>query len=149
MAESVSYTYLSEIYNAFLAKITSYTLLSKTDKEIEENLFDLFKSARANFYKCRNSLDTIEDEETGELRFTVELDPFEIEILAQLMLVAYITPAVNSDENMKQILSDKDAKIFSQASQLRELRLLLKETETTAKRMITEYTYLDLFKEKM
>jgi hypothetical protein len=51
-------TSISEIYDNFLSKITDYTLLSDTltQKDIENDLFGYFKTAKAKFRKCRNDL---------------------------------------------------------------------------------------------
>lgn len=143
-------TKIHEIYESFLSKISDYSFLSNnlTDEEIDEELFGYFKTARTKFYRCNNSLETIEDE-FGELEFTVELHPFEIEIITSLMLVEYVKPHVISGETMKQSLSDKDFKIYSQANQLRELNLLYRMLRAEAGKMITEYTYFGLEDEKL
>lgn len=145
-------TRLAEVYDGFLGKISDYTLLSNTitDMDIEEELFGYFKSARAKFFKCRQSLKTtiaIDNEGEEYTSFTVELDDYEIEILIALMLVEYTKPYLMSTEVLKQSLSDKDFKIYSQANQLRELRLLAKELKKEANKMISTYTYQKLDKE--
>lgn len=136
-------TNLSELYDIFLSKITDYRLLAMTEEEIQDDLFVYFKSARAKFYRCKKNLSVIDSEIQDELTY------FEIEILVSLMLVEHITPQLLSSENLKQSLSDKDFKIYSQANQLREIRLLLEGIERKANKMITEYTFFDLDKEKM
>lgn len=136
-------TKLSELYDNFLSKISDYTFLNLTDEELEEDLFGYFKSARTQFRKCKNSLEVTTDE-TGEQVFTVDLDPFEIEILTTLMIVEYLKPQVLSSETLKQSLSDKDFKIYSQANQIRELNLLYRMFRQEAEKAITKYTYFDL-----
>ncbi|UGO51078.1 hypothetical protein PQE70_gp225 [Bacillus phage vB_BanS_Nate] len=145
-------TSLAEVYDGFLSKISDYTLLSDTitDMDIEEELFSYFKSARAKFFKCRQSLKTvtaIDNEGEEYLSFEVELTDYEVEIMISLMLVEYMKPLVVSTEVNKQSLSDKDFKIYSQANQLRELRLLSKELKKEANKMISTYTYQKLDKE--
>jgi hypothetical protein len=143
MAEIILTT-LSEVYEAFESKISDYNLLTITPEEIDEQLFDYFKSARAKFYKCKNSLETFEDLATGEVTFKSQLHPFEIEVIVSLMLVEYMKPQILSSKTMEQSLSDKDFKIYSQANQLRELRLLYDVLKKEAKKMVKEYTYIDL-----
>lgn len=145
-------TRLAEVYDGFLGKISDYTLLSNTitDMDINEELFGYFKSARAKFFKCRQSLKTvilIDDENEEYDSFEVELTDYEIEVLVALMLVEYTKPYLLSTEVLKQSLSDKDFKIYSQANQLRELRLLAKELKKEANKMISTYTYQKLDKE--
>ena len=136
-------TNLSVLNKKFLAKITDYRLLQLNDEEIEEELMDYFDTARALFYKCKNDLTVVD----GIIQS--DLTSFEIEVLVSLMLVEHITPQLLSSENLKQSLSDKDFKIYSQANQLREIRLLLENLERKSNKMITQYTFFDLEQEKM
>lgn len=140
-------TDIQELYDIFLSKITDYRLLAMTNAEIDDDLLGYFKSARAKFYRCKNDLTIVEDVEGKKINS--DLSYFEMEVIVNLMLVEHITPQLLSSENMKQSLSDKDFKIYSQANQLREIRLLLEGYERKANKMITEYTFFDLDKEKM
>ncbi len=139
-------TYLSELYENFLSKVSEYRFLSKdiTIEEVEEELFNYFKTARTKFFKCKSDLQTIKTDADGEKHFTEDLHPFEIEILTSLMVVEYMKPIFINSEVMKQSLSDKDFKIYSQASQLRELTLTYRMLKSECQRMITQYTFLDL-----
>lgn len=74
----------------------------------------------------------------------VLLTGLEIDILTHLMLVEYMKPQLIATEVIKQSLSDKDFKIYSQANQLRELNLLYRLLQREAKAMITEYTYVGM-----
>jgi hypothetical protein len=143
-------TNISEIYESFLSKISDYNLLSSTlmDEEIDEELFGYFKSARTKFYKCKNNLAIVEDI-TGEKTFSSELTYFEIEIITNLMTVEYLKPQILSSEVLKQSLSDKDFKIYSQANQLRELNLLYRMFKKEAIAMIVEYSYFGIEDEKL
>lgn len=147
MAEIIN-TNISEIYDNFLTKISDYSLLELSPKEIEDELFGYFKSARTKFYKCKNSLTTLVDE-FGETIIQSELHPFEIEILTTFMLAEYLKPQVLSSEALKQLLSDKDFKVHSQANQLRELSLLYRNIKKEADKMVIEYSYFNLSEEKM
>lgn len=146
-------TYLSEIYDSFLSSISDYTFLDKSVEQIEDELFTYFKKARRKFRKCRQRLDLLDDvngdkyfgyidEEKGEV--IVQLTGLEIDILTHLMLVEYMKPQLIATEVMKQSLSDKDFKIYSQANQLRELNLLYRLLQREAKVMMTEYTYVGM-----
>lgn len=150
-------TNLSQLYDIFLSKISDYTLLSDsiTADEIDEQLFGYLQSSTAKFYRCKKRLDVMNEvdgkvfgykDETGITVYTT-LTGFEIEVLVNLMLVEYISPQLLSSENLKQSLSDKDFRIYSQANQLREIRLLMENLERKSNKMITEYTFFDLGKE--
>lgn len=138
-------TEISNLYGNFSSKISDYDLIMKkaTKEEIEEELFDFFKSARAKFYKCKKSLNIVNNED-GVLIFEDDLTWFEIEILTTLMIVEYLKPKVLSGEVMRPALSDKDFEIYSQANHLRELNLLYRMFRAESVKMITEYTYLSL-----
>lgn len=145
-------TYLSEIYDSFLSSISDYTLLESTPQEMEDDLFTYFVKARRKFRKCKQRLDITGEEgnqyfgyvdEKGN-QVDVELTGLEIDILTHLMLVEYMKPQLIATEVMKQSLSDKDFKIYSQANQLRELNLLYRLLQREAKTMMTEYTYVGM-----
>lgn len=140
-------TRLEEIYDGFLSKISDYTLLANTitEEDINEELFGYFKSASRKFYKCRQDLKPVDDGQG--LVFAEELHPYVIETLIVLMIVEYMRPLMLSTEVTKQSLSDKDFRIYSQANQLRELSLLHRNFKKEARKMITEYTFIDLNKE--
>lgn len=135
-------TSIEEIYDSLLSKISDYGFLKATREDIEDDLFGYFKTARTKFYRCRNNLDVVEND--GKKFFTVELTPMEIEVLSTLMLLEYLKPNLITSETLKQFLSDKDSKIYSQASQLREIRLLYNMLKGETQKLITEYTYLEL-----
>lgn len=152
-----------EIYDSFLSSISDYTLIPDNfgdaeteEKAIEGDLAMYFNKARRRFRKCRQRLDTIKDNEGREYfgykdsehvdadedgNVTVALTGFEIDIIVQLMLVEYMKPQLIATEVMKQSLSDKDFRIYSQANQLRELNLLYRLLQREARGMMTEYTY--------
>lgn len=146
-------TKLSEIFDLFLGQITDYRLLQMSDADIENDLIRYYKSAKAKFYRCVNdlSLNQVDYESYlrgekvfGEVTLNSELTDYEIEVITYLMLIKHIEPQLFSSENLKQSLSDKDFKIYSQANQLREIRLLLNTVKRDASKMITEYTYIGL-----
>lgn len=149
----MSRVYLSEIYDYFLSSISDYTILNKSDYEIEEDLYVYFKKARAKFYKCRNKLDIMVDENDNKyfghinsqgIKVDTGVTDFEKLIITHLMIVEYLKPLVLSTEVIKQSLSDRDFKIYSQANQLRELSLLYRNFKKESGKMITEYSYMGM-----
>ena len=150
-------TYLEEIYDYFLSSISDYAILESihaNPSEVEDDLFTYCKIARGKCDKCKQPRDLKEDldgrkyfayidDKTGK-EVDVRLVDFEIAILTHLMLVEYMKPQLIATEVMKQSLSDKDFKIYSQATQLRELNLLYRLIQRESKVMITEYTYMGM-----
>lgn len=138
-------TDITVIYNMFLSRITDYRILNMSREEAEDVMLDYYNSAKAVFYKCKNNLEI--DEEN--LKIKSDLTDLEKRIIVTLMLVEHITPQLVSSEKLQQTLNDKDFKIYSQANQLREVRLLLERMERRANKLITQYTFLDIEKRGM
>ena len=74
-------------------------------------------------------------------QYNIALTDEEIEILANLMILEWLKPLINSIEILKQGMSTKDYKIYSQANHLNELMALKKETNAEIDKLIISYTY--------
>lgn len=133
-------TDLGIIYDTFLSKISDYSFLTIEEEDVNIILGGYYKSAKSKFYKCKKDLSL---DDTGHF-VNDDLDDFEIEIITSLMLVEYLKPIMLSTEVTKQSLSDKDFKIYSQASQLRELSLLYRLFQKESRKLMTEYSYLGM-----
>lgn len=138
-------TKVEEVLGQFLSKISDYNFIvaEMTDEEIEDELLSYLKGAIAKFHICKKEL-VITSPVDQPKQFTVVLDGLEIEVLVSLMLVEYMKPQIFASETLKQTLSDKDFKIYSQANQLRELRLLHGVIKADANKLITEYSYTEM-----
>ena len=123
--------------NRFLGKITDDLLLTMSDEGLERTI-DMYRdSATVRFKQC-NKFDIRDDElRLYEADFTNE----EIEIVASYMVLEWIRQRVNSIELLKQGMSTKDYKIYSQSAHLDSLMKLKKDTESEANRMVVSYTY--------
>jgi hypothetical protein len=132
-------TPFDEIYDNFLMKVSDYAFLEMTENELEIDFQKYLKSSCVKFRQCdKNLLQNFDDENQ---RFSVDLDYYEIEILATLMIIEYITPKIVSSENLKQIIGNREFKFYSQASQLQELIRLRSVYRLEATQLISEYTY--------
>lgn len=142
-------TKISDVYDTFLREIADYQLImgNMTDEEVEDELFGYLKPSIAKFHQCRKSLEIEKDDVQGD-SFKEELDYFEVQVLATLMIVEYLKPKVLSGVVLRPALSDKSFEIYSQANHLRELNLLYRMFRTEARKMITEYSYLSLGDDK-
>lgn len=133
-------TSIIDIHQIFLSKISSYRYAEMTPQELANELNEYMEYSITEFYKCRKPLELSQD----GLHITVDLTLFEQKILAQLMLVEYMNHITYDDDVIRQSLSDKDFKIYSQASHGRGLELLQRNAKKLANKMITEYTYMEL-----
>lgn len=130
----------SNVYMRFLPKIKNYDYLNLTSEEIEDNLETYLMSALVKFRKCKQDLSSRDE----VLRlFSNDLSDEEQEILAILMIVEYLSPKIVTDELLKQSLSSKDWKLYSQANQIKEVRELRDMFKREVNQLMTYYSYSD------
>lgn len=128
----------SKVYAAFLRRISDTDLLQLSQEELSSVLKSFLKGAITQFSKCKQDLSLRDD---NLEQFDIDLTDREIEILGALMVVEWLRPTINASYLLKQTLSTKDFKIYSQANHLDELIKLKKEAEEDAERMIMGYLY--------
>lgn len=124
------------VFSSFLDKISDSYLLSMDDADLEEQLLKFLGSSIPKFRKCKVNLS-----ERDSVKFLNDLSDEEIEILANLMVVEWLRPRINSLELLKQSLGTRDFQLYSQSSHLKELSNLRKMTLEEINYLITSYTY--------
>lgn len=123
--------------NLFLSKITDDMLLSMSNEGVQRLLDGFRFSAGTRFKKCQK---ISKRDET--LRVYIEtLTDEELEIMANLMVLEWIKPRVNSIELLEPIMSTKDYQTFSNANHLNALQTLLSATKREVDRMMVSYSY--------
>jgi hypothetical protein len=130
-------TPFSDIYDIFLSKITDYDLAGMDDVTMEDHLERWLKNSIPQFPECRSDLSCDYTSKT----FTADLTAIEQQILAQLMVVEWLSPRLKTTQLLKQYLPDKDYKINSQAQHIKELKDLSDDAQERADGMIMKYTY--------
>ena len=157
-------TLFSVIYNRFLNKVTDDMYLELTPQDTVKDLQNLLINALPGFEFPRKNLmdytlkvETIQEDgllpedfvigviwgdipdEPGNLvdrsYFTAELNEEEINILAILMMQAWVQRQVTSIENTRMKYSGADFKMTSQANHLSKLLALLTETRRESTHM--------------
>lgn len=126
-------TLFTSVYNRFLGKITDDMYLELTKQDTIKDLQNLLIEAVPGFEFPRKTLDyttiktdnTLEDQSYFEEMLTSE----EINILAILMMEAWLQRQVTSIENIRMKYSGTDFKMTSQANHLGKLLTLLKEIQ--------------------
>lgn len=73
--------------------------------------------------------------------FDRELKRIEIDILAHLMVVEYLKPNLYTTELLRQVLSDRDYKVYSQANQMNQLKDLYELTKREANVKMNNYLF--------
>lgn len=130
------------IYERFLSKIESYELMDTIVEDVELARRDMNRyldSAIANAIYIDSDLTDKDDEHE---KFNYTLENFEIEVLALLMVVAYLEPKINSENLIYTTLGSKDYQNFSPANHLRQLRQMEEHVSTKAHDlMFTNYYF--------
>lgn len=152
-------TLFSSVYNRFLNKITDDMYMELTPQDTIRDLQNLLIEAIPGFEFPRKQLDDysilvrkIEDGVTTNVYgfvakdldgntyedasfFEVELTSEEVNILAILMMIAWLQRQVTSIENTRMKYSGTDFKMTSQANHLGKLLALLAETQRQSHHM--------------
>lgn len=123
--------------NRFLNKITDDLLLTMTDENLEKTIDMYRNSASVRFKQCNKFISQNDELRQYDSTFTDE----EIEIVANLMVLEWLRQRINSIELLKQSMSTKDYKTFSNANLLDSLINLRKQTLADVDRLIVSYTY--------
>lgn len=135
-------TYFQDVFDSFLASITSYEFLELNEEELTMELTMFMRKSLAKFITKKNIKADYDMEE-----FNRELTDIEIEIIVYGMIVEWLTPRVNSIELLKPSLSSKDYQIFSQANMLKELRESKLNAEKSFHYWMGRYNLLDFTKD--
>lgn len=131
-------TPFQEVYDYFLAKITTYN--EYTNLTLEELEIELKQLLRASFAECVSFKNTSADYILDEFNRT--LTALEMNIISYNMVVQYLSPKINNVELLKQSLSSKDFQMYSQANHLKELMDLRKDSIQQFHYWMNRYGYL-------
>lgn len=117
--------------------------------ETLEDIINKYNTTSENVSVGGEPINPLEQLEKGKLLNikairSNNISEFELLIIVNLMLVEYLKTITLSTEVLKQSLSDKDFRIYSQANQLRELNLLYRLFQRESNKMLTEYTYIGM-----
>lgn len=125
------------IDNSFLNKITDDLLLTMTDEQLEDLRDGYRVSASVKFKQCLK----LKDRDNELRQYNQTLTDEEVEIMANLMTLEWLKQRINSIELLKQSMSTKDYRMYSQANHLEVLLKLRKETSAEVDKLIVSYTY--------
>jgi hypothetical protein len=131
-------TNYEEVYASFLSKITDYSFIKLSEEELKSQLKQYLKSSIARFKRPRVDLKDIDDINKS---FNQDLSLSEIEILATLMIVEYIRPQMNSATIMKQVMTDKEFRFYSQKNHLDGLASLYTMMKKEAETLMRDYSF--------
>ena len=127
-----------DVYQYFLSKISDYAFLKMSDEDLKDMLYTYLKTAINQFEA--SVIDLSQRDDLLE-EFEADLPEKEIDILAGLMMVAYLKSRLLTSENYKLAMADSDYKIYSQANHIKELTSLYKEMRKEMDVLVTKYSY--------
>lgn len=130
-------TPFTDIFDLFLSKITDSQMLSMSQTDLEDQMYNFLISSIPRFRTCKQSLDY----DSVNRTFNVDLTIDEKEILSQWMLYNYLDQNIFRIELLKQSLSSKDYALYSQAQHIKELLDLRKNIYDDVNQMIIDYGY--------
>lgn len=129
----------ADIINAFLLKVKAYNLMELLIEDKEEIIMAYMTASCAKFYKkCKHDLR--KKDELGE-GFEDDLSIDEVDILAELMVVEWLSPQIYSDELLESRLNTKDFTEYSPAKLIEQIRFVYNESRKRVKYLVIQYTY--------
>jgi len=131
-------TPFQSVYDSFLMKVEDYSFLNLTQEDLESDLENYLNISSAKFRVCKKDLS---DKNLTTKEFNVDLSIMEIEILSSLMVVEYLKPQITTSNLLKQKMTDKDFKIYSQGNHLDQLMKLYKQMKHESQSLINDYSF--------
>lgn len=143
---SISY---DSIFSTVFSKASMYDFLNLTELQADEFLCNWLKSARSKPYvrKLFSSVSSNDDARVVTFTMSKSIDEesdvdFVTEVLALGVLYEWITPKVISAENIAQMFSNSDAKWYSQASHLAQIKDLRDSILKEQRSLISDRGYM-------
>lgn len=141
-------TSFETIYKIFLSTIQDYHIknLFNEDFEVADDLLETFLIRAVSHFK--NCIKSIKDIDLDAKCFNVDLDINEINILSDLMVLAWLDWNNNNVIQMNLSLTDNDFKHFSEEKNLREKTMYADRLREKVNRDMVDYgLYRTPFKE--
>lgn len=132
-------TSLDTIYGKFLSQIDDIELGLIDDDDLEYFLVGLLENAIVEFKECKKDLTINLEEGYIEADLTME----EIYILSLSMKLFWLSPKINREENLRQIMQDRDFKQLSNANMLKALLQLQDATRRELQKFKQRYAFND------
>lgn len=129
-------TPVSVIYEKFLNSIDDIELSLLDGEDINYLLLDYLENSTISFFECEKSLKIIDGEFIED-----DLDIDEIFILALGMTTHWLSPKIKREENLRQMMNDRDFKQLSNANMLSKLLQLDKQTRSELRRYKQRYAF--------
>lgn len=133
-------TEYNTVFSVFRDKVTDTELVMLDESQEYEVLYGYMKNAISKFGRLCSKLADRDDEQKC---FTDDLTEMEIDILTELMVVAWLKPKYLRNENFRNNLSTKDYSFYSPANLLNQLRQTYEGAQKNARSMMNTYSVLN------
>lgn len=141
MPASISYDVFTE---AFLAKIAEFDLI-ELDEDIATNLLDGYMRRAIAAFKniCKYPIAEGLDGDTRTISIDVSDDDVDelAEIISDGMVVQWLKPYLNQQENLQNVLNTRDFSAYSPATLLQQVRQTYEKAQKDFVQGIREYSY--------
>lgn len=136
-------------YSKFRLKASAYDLIDMNDDDVSVFLCEWLHSSINKPYIRRLfaslTLDDLLQEMKFEMKYSTD-DDFDEEFIMDIvgigMVIEWITPKINSLNNIVQVFGSKEEKFYSQSNHLNELRNLKKSLINEQQSIIKERGYI-------
>nr|WP_312985287.1 hypothetical protein [Clostridioides sp.] len=136
-------TNLSKIFEHFLSQINDEEMLLISDEILEDQMIMYLEKAIFDFPELKKDTTIVKpnEENSNEGYIIGDLDNDEIIILSYGMVLWWLQPKINREENLKQQLTDHDYKALSGANMLLRLQAKDRQTRDILTKYRTRYEY--------
>ncbi len=135
----------SSIYSRFLLRVTDYEFSGLDEKLAQEMMNGWMKSALSQPYIRRLFTSLMADDDVEEIEYefvnpTEESSDqdFAEEIIAQGMVINWLSPQYHSVLNTAQFFSNSEQKYYSQANHMAELKDMYHNAKADLRKMIRD-----------
>lgn len=141
-------TQFETLYKRFLLRVEQYSFYDKEIDVRELILKSYLDQACYRFAPYCKDVNLFDIDEENQ-RFNSELSPQVIYILVENMAVVWLKTQRDSEENTKNMLSEKDYSVFSPANLLTSLRKAYTEADKEIIGIMNDYSLDDLDTKKL
>lgn len=134
-------TPIEKIFVVFLNQVEDDGLALAPEEIQMKTMTRYLRGATIKFDTCEKDLTIVSEDDGVPGYIKADLTEREIEILALGMVCRWLQRIVNSEDNLRNIITDHDFKKTSNANLLKNLMTLKKLHEEDFRKMKVDYTY--------
>lgn len=135
----------NDIYSRFLLRVTDYEFAGLDEKLAQEMMNGWMKATLSQPYIRRLFSSITADDDVEEIEFELANpqddssdQDFAEEIIAQGMVVSWLSPQYHSVLNTAQFYSNSEQKYYSQANHMAELKEMYRGAKSDLRKMIRD-----------